>query len=102
FLSAPAIALFICLLIVPLAHTAVLSLHSFDHATGVKDDWTFAQYIAVFGDEYYRGIFLRTFRIAALVTLLCVVIGAPEAYVLSRMRDPWRSVLLLIVLAPLL
>jgi putative spermidine/putrescine transport system permease protein len=36
------------------------------------------------------------------VTLICVLVGAPEAYVLSRMRDPWRSVFLLIVLAPLL
>jgi putative spermidine/putrescine transport system permease protein len=30
------------------------------------------------------------------------LIGAPEAYVLSRMRDPWRSICLLVVLAPLL
>jgi putative spermidine/putrescine transport system permease protein len=34
--------------------------------------------------------------------LICVLVGAPEAYVLSRMRNPWRSVLLLVVLAPLL
>jgi putative spermidine/putrescine transport system permease protein len=30
------------------------------------------------------------------------VIGTPEAYVLSRMRDPWRSLFLLVILAPLL
>jgi putative spermidine/putrescine transport system permease protein len=34
--------------------------------------------------------------------LICIVVGAPEAYVLSRMRAPWRSILLLVVLAPLL
>jgi putative spermidine/putrescine transport system permease protein len=45
---------------------------------------------------------LRTFGIAALTTALCVVIGAPEAYVLSKMRDPWRSTFLLVILAPLL
>jgi putative spermidine/putrescine transport system permease protein len=56
----------------------------------------------VFTDSYYHGIFWRTFWISALVTLICVVIGAPEAYVLSRMRNPWRSILLLVVLAPLL
>jgi putative spermidine/putrescine transport system permease protein len=56
----------------------------------------------VFSDSYYHGIFWRTFWISALVTLICMVVGAPEAYVLSRMRNPWRSMLLLVVLAPLL
>jgi putative spermidine/putrescine transport system permease protein len=102
FLSAPAIVLFVCMLIVPLVLTAVLSFHVFDHATGIKEQYTLAHYMAVFGDEYYRVIFWLTFWIAALVTLICVLIGAPEAYVLSRMRDPWRSVFLLVVLAPLL
>jgi putative spermidine/putrescine transport system permease protein len=101
-LSAPAIALFSCLLLVPLALTAVLSFQVFDHATGVKNSFTLAHFAAVLTDDYYHGIFWRTFWISALVTLICVVIGAPEAYVLSRMRAPWRSILLLVVLAPLL
>lgn len=101
-LSAPALALFVCLLLVPLALTAVLSFQVFDHATGVKNQFTLAHYAAVLTDDYYHRIFWRTFWISALVTLICVLIGAPEAYVLSRMRNPWRSILLLVVLAPLL
>ncbi|MBC7609828.1 MAG: ABC transporter permease [Polaromonas sp.] len=101
-LSAPALLLFTCLLLVPLALTAVLSFQVFDHATGVKNTFTLAHYIAVFTDDYYHAIFWRTFWISALVTLICVLVGAPEAYVLSRMGKPWRSILLLVVLAPLL
>lgn len=101
-LSAPALVLFACLLLVPLALTAVLSFQVFDHATGVKNAFTWAHYAAVLTDDYYRGIFWRTFWISGLVTLICVVVGAPEAYVLSRMKSPWRSILLLVVLAPLL
>ncbi|HSV55107.1 MAG TPA: ABC transporter permease [Burkholderiaceae bacterium] len=101
-LSAPALALFACLLLLPLALTAVLSFQVFDHATGVKNTFTLSHYAAVLTDDYYHRIFWRTFWISALVTLICVVIGAPEAYVLSRMRNPWRSILLLVVLAPLL
>ena len=56
----------------------------------------------MFTDSYYHTIFWRTFWIAGLVTLICVAIGAPEAYILSRMGNPWRSILLLVVLAPLL
>lgn len=101
-LSAPALLLFGCLLLVPLALTAVLSFQVFDYATGVKSSFTLTHYIAVFIDDYYHAIFWRTFWISALVTLICVLVGAPEAYVLSRMDKPWRSILLLVVLAPLL
>ena len=101
-LSAPAVTLFVCLLLIPLGLTAILSFNAFDHATGVKNEFTLAHYAAVLGDEYYYGIFWRTFWIAGLTTLICLAIGAPEAYVLSRMGNPWRSIVLLVVLAPLL
>ena len=101
-LSAPAVLLFTCLLLVPLMLTAVLSFNVFDHATGVKNEYTLAHYVAVFTDEYYYGIFWRTFWIAGLTTIICLLIGVPEAYVLSRMGNPWRSIFLLVVLAPLL
>jgi putative spermidine/putrescine transport system permease protein len=101
-MSAPALLLFACMLLVPLGLTTVLSFHVFDHATGVKDGYTTAHYLAVVTDEYYHGIFWRTFWISGLTTLLCLAIGAPEAYILSRMSNPWRSICLLVVLAPLL
>jgi putative spermidine/putrescine transport system permease protein len=56
----------------------------------------------VLGDSYYYEIFFRTGWIAALTTLICVLVGAPEAYILSRMGKPWRSIFLLVILAPLL
>jgi putative spermidine/putrescine transport system permease protein len=40
--------------------------------------------------------------VALLVTLLTAVLGGPEAYILSRMRPPWRGMFLLVVLGPLL
>ena len=101
-LSAPALVLFASLLLLPLAMTAVLSFNVFDYNTGVKNQYTLAHYLAIVTDEYYFTIFWRTFWVAGLTTLICLVIGAPEAYVLSRMRNPWRSIFLLVVLAPLL
>jgi putative spermidine/putrescine transport system permease protein len=103
WLSGPALLMFTALLLVPLLLTAVLSFNVYDPATGPKaGEFTLDHYAHVFTDSYYHGIFWRTFWISALVTLICIVVGAPEAYVLSRMRNPWRSVLLLVVLAPLL
>jgi putative spermidine/putrescine transport system permease protein len=103
WLSAPALLLFAALLVVPLVLTAVLSFNVYDPVTGPKaGEFTLEHYALIFTDSYYYGIFWRTFWISGLVALICVAIGTPEAYVLSRMRNPWRSVLLLVVLAPLL
>lgn len=102
-LSAPALALFFSLLLLPLALTLVLSFNVFDYEVGVKGgEWTLAQYANLVTDSYFYEIFLRTFWISALVTLLCVVIGVPEAYILSRMGTPWRSIFLILILTPLL
>jgi len=68
----------------------------------VRDEYTLSHYKEILTDGYFLGIFWRTFWISTAVTVLCVLIGAPEAYVLSRMGDPWRSIFLLVVLAPLL
>ncbi|MFM9424751.1 putative spermidine/putrescine transport system permease protein [Variovorax sp. GrIS 2.14] len=103
WLSGPALLLFAALLVVPLVLTAVLSFNVYDPVTGPKaGEFTLEHYALIFTDSYYYGIFWRTFWISGLVALICVAIGTPEAYVLSRMRNPWRSVLLLVVLAPLL
>ncbi|MBI6752267.1 MULTISPECIES: ABC transporter permease [Pseudomonas] len=103
WLSTPALALYIGLLVLPLGLTLVLSFNVFDYQVGVKSDsYTLANYMAVVTDSYFYEIFLRTFWISALVTLLCVLIGVPEAYILSRMGTPWRSIFLILILTPLL
>jgi putative spermidine/putrescine transport system permease protein len=102
-LSTPALALFVGLLVLPLLLTLVLSFNVFDYEVGVKGNaWTLAQYLNLVTDSYFYEIFFRTFWISALVTLLCVVIGVPEAYILSRMGAPWRSIFLILILTPLL
>ncbi len=101
-LSLPALVLFAVLLVVPLAMTLLLSLNSFGFYTGIQDVWQLGNYTEIFTDSYFHEVFLRTFRIAFVVTLLSAVLGAPEAYILRRMRAPWRGLCLLIVLGPLL
>ncbi|MCX5543979.1 ABC transporter permease [Paraburkholderia sp. CNPSo 3076] len=101
-MSAPALLLFAALVLVPLAMTFALTFYRFDPMSGPIAAFDLHNYVEVLGSSYFHTIFLRTFGIAALTTLLCVVIGTPEAYILSRMRDPWRSLFLLAILAPLL
>lgn len=102
-MSSPAILLCSVLLVVPLLLTVLLSFNAFDAETGPKaGTFTLEHYRAVLTDIYYYGIFWRTFWISGLVTLICIVVGVPEAYILNRMRKPWRSIMLLVVLAPLM
>ena len=102
-MSAPAILLCTVMLLVPLLLTFVLSFNVYDAETGPKaGTFTLEHYQAVLTDPYYYAIFWRTLWISGLVTLICIVLGAPEAYILNRMRKPWRSVMLLVVLAPLM
>mgnify|MGYP001129870801 CR=1 FL=1 len=91
-LSAPALALYVSLLVIPLMLTLLLSFNVFDYGSGIKGDaYTVEHYGSLLGDPYFYEIFLRTLWISALTTLLCVLIGVPEAYILSRMGTPWRS-----------
>lgn len=101
-LSSPALLIFVVMLLVPIALTFILSFHAFDHAKGIQDELTMSHYAHVLSDPYYFKIFWRTLWISALTTLICMLIGAPQAYILSRMQNPWRSIFLLVVLAPLL
>jgi len=102
FLSAPGVVFFVMLLGAPIVMTFLLSLHSYDFSTGIQTDWTVANYVEVLGDSYFQKIFGRTFGLALLVTIICVLIGVPEAYILSKLSTKWRSIFLLIVLGPLL
>jgi len=102
-MSAPALLLFAVMLAVPLLLTTILSFNAYNVDSGpVAGSFTLEHYVHIVTDSYYYEIFWRTLWISGLVTLICIAIGAPEAYILSKMRAPWRSIFLLIILAPLL
>ncbi len=101
-LSAPGVTMFAALLGTPLLLTLILSFYSFDFTAGIQTEFTLANYTEVLADSYFHLIFGRTFGIALLVTVICIAIGAPEAYILSRMRNPWKALFLIVILGPLL
>ena len=102
WLAAPAIIVYAAFLVVPLLSIALISFQNFEFYGGIQPGITLKNYREVLGDSYYWEIFGRTFGIAAVVTLLCASLGTIEAIVLFRMKDPWRSLFLLVILGPLL
>jgi putative spermidine/putrescine transport system permease protein len=101
-LSLPAFLLFVGVVLVPIAMTVLLSFHDWGQYKGIEPVLILKNWREVASDGYFHEMFLRTFRVALLVTVLTAALGAPEAYILSRMRPPWRGMFLLVVLGPLL
>ncbi|MBS0536050.1 MAG: ABC transporter permease [Proteobacteria bacterium] len=101
-LSLPALVFFAVIVIVPLIMTVVLSFHDWGEYKGIQPVFILKNWIEIWSDPYFGEMFARTFRIAILVTLITAVFGAPEAYILNRMRAPWRGIFVLVLLGPLL
>jgi len=101
-LSAPALLLFVGVLLVPLALTAVLSFNVFDGMRGIQPGFSLTNYAQVLTDGYYHDIFIRTGLMSLGVTALCVLFGVPETLILAHMRAPWSGLFLVVILGPLL
>lgn len=60
------------------------------------------RYIAFFGDPYYLRVFARTVRIGLVATAVCVILGLPTAYFISRRSGRTKSILMAVSIFPLL
>lgn len=103
WLATPGALMILAFVAAPLVVTLSLSLYPFvPTGDGIGQRITVVNYLHVFSDPYYQVIFARTFGMAFLVTLICIVIGVPEAYVLSSLSRRWRAVSIVIILGPML
>jgi putrescine transport system permease protein len=60
----------------------------------------FSNYTFLFTDPLYISAYLYSLRVAAVSTLLCLLLGYPMAYVIARATSAWRSVLLMLIVLP--
>src|SRR5262245_63370027 len=84
-LTLPALLLFVGVVLIPIAMTILLSFHDWGQYKGIEPVLILKNWREVASDGYFHEMFLRTFRIAVLITLFTALFGAPEAYILSRM-----------------
>jgi putative spermidine/putrescine transport system permease protein len=101
-LIAPALLLFLAVVIIPLVMTLLLSFHDWGQYKGIEPVFILKNWREVWSDSYFHEMFARTLRIALLATGITILLGAPEAYILNRMRAPWKGFFLLVILGPLL
>jgi putative spermidine/putrescine transport system permease protein len=86
----------------PLLLLARISFMGYEAGHGIIPAWQMANYKKFFFDPFYRDILWGTLLLGAEVTALCLVLGFPLAYALSRARGLKRAVLFFCILMPLL
>ncbi len=86
--------------IIPLYSLMATSLYdpSGGMDTGYQMTWHAANYARALGD--YSGPLLRSLLYGALATALCLILGYPLAYAIAFKSGKWRSVMLMLVIAP--
>jgi putative spermidine/putrescine transport system permease protein len=88
-------------LLLPLAILLRYSFNTMDPRRIMHDAFSLENYVKFFADPYYTGVLWTTLRVAALCTLVCLVMALPLAYVLARTQTRFKNVLIMLVVLPL-
>jgi putrescine transport system permease protein len=59
-----------------------------------------ANYAFLFTDDLYVSSYLYSLKVAAISTVLCLLVGYPMAYAIARAQPTWRNVFLMLVILP--
>ena len=65
-------------------------------------DLSLRHYVRFFTEGAYVRVLIQTFRVSASVTIVCLILGYPVAYLLARLEGRLRNALLLLVVVPYL
>jgi len=91
---APALVFLAVFFVYPLARMLALSLEA--------KEGPLAYYASIMSSPVYMTVLGLTFKTALGVTVFCVVLGVPTAYLLASLQGTWRNVLLVAVALPFL
>lgn len=96
----PCLAVLVGLFLLPQALMLAASLWQRSPYGGLVHEWTLANYVRAV-DPMYVWILVRSFWLAFLTTLLCLLTGWPVAYWLGLRVDPrFKNALLVLVILP--
>ena len=94
----PGLAWLAVFFVVPLYYLANTSLQEGDVFSGYTFEWAWSNYADVIAG--YDDRFLRSLQYAGLATVLAFLVSYPLAYWIAFRGGRWKSLLLLLVIAP--
>ena len=86
-LVAPAVLAILVMFVVPVGYVLLLSL--------TDPTVSFAHYQRMFTVPLYTGVMINTFKTSLIVTVACLLLGYPLAYVMAR-RNDWVALIFLV------
>jgi putative spermidine/putrescine transport system permease protein len=99
----PALLLVAAFLLAPVLLLLRFSVDVYDPSTLMKGLFSAENYVKLFSDPFYTGVLVFTMQIAALSTAICLLLGYPVAYFISRSAsEKLRSLLIILTVLPLL
>ncbi len=63
---------------------------------------TWQYYDSILSQPVYRTTFVRSINLSIQCTLIALLVGYPFAYILTRLKSTWQTLLLVLVVIPLL
>ena len=93
-LSMPAVLVVLIVVFLPVFWLSSLSFYNAAGALSMEN------YARIYESALYRRTFVVTFQISVSVTVICVLLGYPLCYWLTRMPDRTAGILMVFVLVP--
>jgi ABC-type spermidine/putrescine transport system permease subunit I len=93
-LTLPYLGLVSCLIIIPIGWLFYMSFIGKDGSLSLEN------YTRMLDSKAYIRIFITTFKISFLTTLICAVIGYPLTYFMSQLPKKWAGICMIGVLIP--
>ncbi len=92
--------LWLCLLaLLPLTLVVIISFMKSDDTHLVLWQPTLSNYTQLI-DPLFLNIFLQSFQLAGITTLLCLILGYPMALIIAFSKPRYRPILLLLIIIP--
>ena len=98
-INLPIIIYSLVLILLPLIYIFVISFFKNDIYGGIITELTFQNYLRII-DPVYIGVFIKSFAISAIATLICVLIAYPFCIFISRKSEVTKSVLMTLIIIP--
>ena len=93
-LSLPSILVVVLIIVIPVGWLFYLSV------LGRGGEFSLVNYEKMITYKSYVRVFLTTFQVSFLTTLICILIGYPLAYFLAQLSDRMAAICMLAVLLP--
>ena len=99
FLKLPMYLWTLAFVFVALLYVLGLSFMTRGEVIGVSNQLTLDNY-ARLADPQYLRVLTQSLRLAAITTLICVVVGYPFGYLMARLNKAARAVIMLLIVVP--